>query len=60
MRECAIIFRNHPAISQQNGITLNRPHLDEFAIYKFLLPVGLQQQFVTSSDFQFPFLSHIK
>ena len=36
MRECAIIFRNHPAIGQHNRIALNRPHLDEFAIDKLL------------------------
>ena len=60
VRERAVIFRNHPAIGQQNGIALNRPHLDEFAVDKFLPPVRLQQQPVTSGHLQLPFLSHIK
>ena len=60
VRERAVFGRNHPAIGQQNGIALNGFDLDQFAIDEFLLPVRLQQQLVTGSHFQFPFLAHIK
>ena len=59
--EGAIIGRNHPTIGQQNGIALNSPHFDEFAIDKSLASrVSLQQQFVPGGNFQFPFFPHIK
>jgi hypothetical protein len=54
-------LRNHPAIGQNHRIALNRPHLDEFAIDEpFADRVGLQQQLVAGSNFQFLFLPHIK
>ena len=59
--ERAVVFRNHPAIGQHNGIALNRLHLDEFAIDEPLAgSVRLQQQLVAGGDFQLPFLPHIK
>ena len=60
MGEGAIIGRNHPAIGQHQGIALNRPHLDEFAIDKsFAGRVCLQQQLVPGGDFQFSLFPYI-
>jgi hypothetical protein len=50
MRECPVVVRNHAAISQHNGIALNRLNLDEFAIDELLAgSVCLQQQLIASS-----------
>jgi hypothetical protein len=61
MRECPVVVRNHAAISQHNGIALNRLNLDEFAIDELLAgSVCLQQQLIASGNFQPPLLPHIK
>ena len=51
--ERAIVFWDHPAISQHQGTALNRFDLDEFSIDELLArSICLQQQPVTNGDFQ--------
>ena len=51
--ECAIIFGNDAAISQQDGAALDRFDLDQFAVDEVPTRrhrVGLEEQFVAGGD----------
>ena len=43
MRECAVVLRNHAAVSEHDAVTIDRQHLNQFAVDEALADgIGLQ------------------